>query len=114
MDSGNAIEPYRWVARYVGGGMLRQFDADGLHYSDEIDRARVVALELLGHPVGPLLVARRRDRIPDAVVVRARARLQIPGRVGVTILAGFRYGDQCEGLTIDDAGRVTRGVWRWS
>lgn len=88
----NAIEPITWRAEYRGGGRLRQFDVDGLHYSREIDLDRISELVLEGVP-GAGEVILEPHRRPDAVILMARNRITVGAGRRRWILAGFRYGD---------------------
>jgi hypothetical protein len=110
----NPIAPYRWEARYATG-RLCQCDVDGWHTSREIDRTRLRALVVLGHPDSPLtLPVPRPAWIPDEVLVRATTELQAThelGRGGAGVLTaqrwtfvGLRYGTQAWVLQIDPAG----------
>ncbi len=104
----NAIEPYRWRAEYRDGGRLRQLDADGLHYTSEIDLSRIARLVIEGHPSGELILAADATRPIDEVIVRARMSIALPSwhSQGQRILLGFRYGTREDVLEITPAGRV--------
>lgn len=103
----NPIAPFEWRAVYRGGGHLRQFDADGWHRTVDVDRARVQALEVHGHPAGVLTIPVYGGQVPDEVVVRARMELVGDPAAGfhrrrVECHFGFRYGAD-ETLIIIDA-----------
>lgn len=110
----NPIAPYRWEARYAGGGRLRQFDVDGWHSSREIDRARIEALVILGHPASPIVLSRPyADRIPDEVLVSAQTDLVQTLGQGITdrhvvFFFGYRFGAEEFLVRIDAAGRLMR------
>jgi hypothetical protein len=117
-DAVNPIAPYRWEAVYASG-RLRQCDVDGWHTSREIDRTRLRALVVLGHPDSPItLPVPRPAWTPDEVLVRATTELQATHeRVGESpaltaqrwTFVGLRYGRAAWVLQIDPGGHlVTR------
>lgn len=118
-DAVNPIAPYRWEAQYDTGRLL-QCDVDGWHTSRDIDRTRLRALVVLGHPDSPItLPVPRPALVPDEVLVRAttelQARRELDAGPGATLTAqrwtflGLRYGPQAWVLQIDPSGHlVTR------
>jgi hypothetical protein len=113
----NPLEPYSWEARYRGTGRLRQFDHDGYHFSHEIDRGRLAALVVLGHPDSPIVlpVPYADGRVVDHVIVKAQVSLTqqlgvaAPGASwdrAVRCFFGFRYGEERFVLEIDELGRL--------
>ena len=73
LRSGNPLWPYRWVARYRGGGRLCQFDVDGYHKSTDIDRARLEELRVEGpHPFAPFVLPVPPGRPPDEVLLKVQ------------------------------------------
>jgi hypothetical protein len=115
--SDNPIAPYTWSAEYRGGGGLRQYDVDGRHTSLEIDRTRIAALVLHGHPAGALrLPVPDALGAPDAVIVKATTsvRLRLGGSLerAVRVTAGFQVGAQRHVLVIEDDGRINLSGWR--
>jgi hypothetical protein len=89
----NPVHPYRWEARYAGGGRLCQYDVDGMHRSPEIELSRVSGLVIYGHPSGPLRVTRRWDCAPSEVIIRSRVRIMFGESIYRTVehWFGFRY-----------------------
>jgi hypothetical protein len=114
-DAVNPIAPYRWTAEYDTGRLL-QCDVDGWHTSRDIDRARLRALVVLGHPDSPITLPVPRPALtPDEVLVRATTELQATHEVGGTAEAlsahrwtflGLRYGPEAWVLQIDPAGHL--------
>jgi hypothetical protein len=77
----NPLYPYSWEARYEGGGRLRQFDFDGHHWSTEIDKTKVKALVILGHPISPIVFEKPQHLAkvsPDEVIIEAQVSLEVP------------------------------------
>ena len=117
-DALNPIAPYRWEAQYPTGRLL-QCDVDGWHTSREIDRTRLRALIVLGHPDSPITLPVPRPAVaPDEVLIRATTELQAthaldaaPGSLTAHrwTFVGLRYGLEAWVLQIDPAGHlVTR------
>ena len=112
--SGNPIFPYRWIARYDGGGELKQFDVDGYHYSHEIDRARLTELVVLGHksPIKIPTLWKSSERPLEDVIIKAQVDIEYElgsKRVVAYKVAyhfGYQYGQDLFLVEIDDNGKV--------
>lgn len=50
----NPIEPFMWVAEYIDGTQLRQFEPEGIIYSKAIDKLKLKSLWILGHRHSPI------------------------------------------------------------
>jgi len=107
--------PYRWIARYEGGGELKQFDVDGYHFSREIDRGRITELIVVGHPTSPIKIPRlwkSSERPLDEVVIKAQVDIEYElgtkniVRRKVKYHFGYRYGQELFLMQIDDDGKV--------
>ena len=118
MASGNPLYPYTWVAEYhpaflgLGpSGRLKQFDVDGYHTSLDIQKARLMRLLIMNHPLSPIELPVPFDRPPDEIVMKARVDLEMDlgGKVvgrKVSRIFGYRYGEDKYLLEIDDEGML--------
>lgn len=118
-NSGNPIYPYHWVARYIDGTTLSQFDGLNSHTSFDIDRQRVQDIVVMGHPMSPILIERPTGMgVPDRIIVRASVDMTTPlGAKGfgpsawvykVTYFIGYRYGKEEFLLRIEDGGGLKK------
>ena len=115
--SGNTIFPYRWVARYEGGGQLQQQDVDGYHLSRDIELQRLKELVILGHSDAPITLPvlwKWSERPLDEVVIKAQ--VDIEYELGTRRLVGYkvayhfgyRYGQDLFLIEITDEGKVRK------
>lgn len=114
--SHNPFHPYTWVALYSDGTMLGQFDPNQRRTSKDIDLNRVTELQVLNHPVSPLVVLARPGRPrPDQVIIEVEIDMKmVPGSIDwdyfiLAFVFGFRYGNEKDVIRIDKEGVVTRG-----
>jgi len=117
--SGNPIYPYHWVAKYVDGTTISQFDGLRSRTSFDIDRQHVNELVIMRHPMSPIVVERPTGMgVPDRIIVRASVdmvtELGTPGfgpnawKYKVAYFIGYRYGTHEFLLQIDDDGRLRK------
>jgi hypothetical protein len=116
----NVVEPYLWEARYAKG-RLRQKDWDGWHTSREIDRKRLRAFVIHGHPASPIEIGLPYPPWPEGpapleVIIQATTDIRETVEVGtgettreiVTwCFFGLRYRpDEAHILQFDPAGHL--------
>lgn len=116
--SGNPIYPYHWIAKYIDGSTLSQFDALKSHTIFDIDQQRLQNMIIMGHPKSPIIVERPTGMgVPERIIVRASVNMisdsGTPGwgqkawKYKVIYFIGYRYGKHEFLLQIDDNGALS-------